>query len=205
MLSLSGLSASLPVPFVPFFSASGYWAFCFFLSVLPVLRLTVASSRAASPLSLPGFPRSSRPGFPCLLSRFPYSAFCLFPFVLPGFASRSCSTGAYLLLALSVSVLLFPLSFVRFFSGSDYSASALSFPFFPVSPGSGSLRCLFILVPFRLVTHASLSDSVLSSLFFLSPVCTRLAGGFSYKHRPILADISRFPLVITLGSGYLAG
>ena len=30
-----------------------------------------------------GFPRSSRPGFPCLLSRFSYSAFCLFPFALP--------------------------------------------------------------------------------------------------------------------------
>ena len=30
-----------------------------------------------------GFPRSFQPGFPCLLSRFSYSASCLFPFALP--------------------------------------------------------------------------------------------------------------------------
>ena len=72
---LSSASASLPAtqpsvssfPFFPFLPLSGFLG-------------------AASPLSLPCFPRSSPAGFPSVLSRFPYSAFCWFPFVLPCFA-----------------------------------------------------------------------------------------------------------------------
>ena len=72
---LSSASAFLPAtqpsvssfPFFPFLPLSGFFG-------------------AASPLSLPCFPRSSQPGFPCFLSRFPYLAFCWFPFVLPCFA-----------------------------------------------------------------------------------------------------------------------
>ena len=72
---LSSASAFLPAtqpsvssfPFFPFLPLSGF-------------------PGAASPLSLPCFPRSSPAGFPSVLSRFPYSAFCWFPFVLPCFA-----------------------------------------------------------------------------------------------------------------------
>ena len=72
---LSSASAFLPAtqpsvssfPFFPFLPLSGLIG-------------------AASPLSLPCFPRSSPAGFPSVLSRFPYSAFCWFPFVLPCFA-----------------------------------------------------------------------------------------------------------------------
>ena len=76
-LSLLPFSASLPLPFVRFFSASGYLAFCFFLSVLPV-SASQRLPRCASPLSLPGSPRFLLPGFPCIPSRFSYSAFCWF-------------------------------------------------------------------------------------------------------------------------------
>ena len=78
------LSAFLPLSFVRFRSASGYLAFCFFLSlVLPssphsgfsVLRFPL------SPLSFP-FLRFVSSAFPVPW----YSAFCSFPFVLPDFA-----------------------------------------------------------------------------------------------------------------------
>ena len=38
------------------------------------------------PLSLPTFPRYLLPDFSCIPSRFPYSTYCWFPFVLPCFA-----------------------------------------------------------------------------------------------------------------------
>ena len=51
--------------------------------------------------------------------------------------SHSCSTGACLPLSLSAFPLLVPRSFVRFRSGSDYSALCSSVPFFPASPLRG--------------------------------------------------------------------
>ena len=63
------------------------------------------------------------------------------------FRSHSCSTGASLLFRFLPSPslpgfpLLFPLSFVRFFSGSDYSAFCSSFPFLPVSASQGLPQC----------------------------------------------------------------
>ena len=90
--------------------------------------------------------------------------------------SHSCSTGACLLLSLSAFPLLFPLSFVRFFSGSDYSAFCSSFPFFPVSPLSGfpgaRFRFRFFAFPFLsgLISHAFLPGSrTRLSVRFLSP------------------------------------
>ena len=86
VLSLSVFSASLPVPFVPFCSASGYLALCssvpFFLAS-PLQRLLQCPG---SSFRLPRFPPSLPPGFPCFCSGFRYLAFCSFPFILPGFA-----------------------------------------------------------------------------------------------------------------------
>ena len=48
--------------------------------------LTVASSVLAFRFRFLRFPRSLLPGFPCIFSRFRYSALCLFPFALPCFA-----------------------------------------------------------------------------------------------------------------------
>ena len=92
------------------------------------------------------------------------------------FRSHSCSTGACLPLSPSAFPLLFPLSFVRFFSGSDYSACCSSFPLFPVSPLSGCpgarFRFRFFAFPFlsSLISHAFLPGSrTRLSVCFLSP------------------------------------
>ena len=97
------------------------------------------------------------------------------------FRSHSCSTGACLLLSLSAFPLLFPLSFVRFFSGSDYSAFCSSFPLFPASPLSGfpgaRFRFRFFAFPFQscLISHAFLPGSrTRLSVCFLSPFLASL-------------------------------
>ena len=84
-LSLLAFSVPLPLSFVRFCFPSGYSAFCVSFPFFPFLPLS-GFPGAASPLSLPCFPRSFQPSFPCFLSRFPYLAFCWFPFVLPCFA-----------------------------------------------------------------------------------------------------------------------
>ena len=53
--------------------------------------------------------------------------------------SHSCSSGASLLLSLSGFSASLPVPFVPFRSLLTTQPSALSFPFFPISPGSGSL------------------------------------------------------------------
>ena len=100
----------------------------FFLSFSSRLRLTVASSVRPLRFRFLGFPRSLRPGFPCLPSRFLYSALLFVSFRPSLIRSHSCSSGAYFELSLSVFSVSLPLSFVRFTFGSDYSASASSFP-----------------------------------------------------------------------------
>ena len=97
------------------------------------------------------------------------------------FRSHSCSTGACLLLSLSAFPLLFPLSFVRFFSGSDYSAFCSSFPLFPVSPLSGfpGARFCFRFFAFPilscLISHAFFPGSrTRLSVCFLSPFLASL-------------------------------
>ena len=88
---------------------------------------------APSPLSLPRLPLSLRPGFPCLPSRFLYSALLLVSFRPSLIRSRSCSSGAYLMLSLSVYPLLF-----RFLSSASFPVPAtqplfLPFLFLPAS------------------------------------------------------------------------
>ena len=71
--------------------------------------------------------------------------------------SHSCSTGACLLLSLSAFPLLLPLSFVRFFSGSDYLAFSSSFPFsscFRLTVASTMLRFFLSASPFSTFSSA---------------------------------------------------
>ena len=91
-LSPSVFSASLPLPFVRFFSASGYSAFCFFLSVIPA-SASQWLPPFPIPLSLPRFPPSVLPDFSCSPSGFPYSALLMVSFRPALLRSRSCSTG----------------------------------------------------------------------------------------------------------------
>ena len=84
------------------------------------LRLTVASSVLRSCFRSFGFPRSSLPGFPCILSRFWYSALLSVSFRPSLIRSHSCSSGAYFQLSLSVFSASLPLSFVRFCFPSGY-------------------------------------------------------------------------------------
>ena len=81
-----GLSASHPLSFVRFCSASGYSALCFFRSLLPGPASQWLLQCSGSSFRLPRFPPSPPPGFPCFVSGFRYLAFCSFPFVPPGFA-----------------------------------------------------------------------------------------------------------------------
>ena len=69
--------------------------------------------------------------------RFPVLSFLFVSFRSTLIRSHSRSSGAYLTLSLSVFPLPCPLPFVRFSSGSRYSASASSFPF-------SSLSCLTV-------------------------------------------------------------
>ena len=81
-----GLSASRPLPFVRFRSASGYSALCFFRSPLPGLASQRLFRCLGSSFRLPRSPPSPPPGFPCFVSGFRYLASCSFPFIPPGFA-----------------------------------------------------------------------------------------------------------------------
>ena len=91
------------------------------------LRLTVASSVLRSPFRSCGLPRSFLPGFPCILSRFRYSASLYVSFHPSLIRSHSCSSGAYLPLSLPVFSVPLPLPFGHFCFPSGYSASASSF------------------------------------------------------------------------------
>ena len=107
------------------------------------LRLTVASSVLRSHFRSFGFPRSFLPGFPCILSRFRYSATLSVSFRPSSLRSHSCSTSACLLFRFlsspsfpAFSVLL-PLPFVCFRFPYGYSAFCF---FLSVLPGSASQR-----------------------------------------------------------------
>ena len=106
------------------------------------LCLTVASSVRPLRSHFPGSPRSFRPGFPCLLSRFFVLGFLFVSFHPSRFRSHSRSTGASLLLSLSgfplASAFFRPLPF-----GSDYSAFRPFFSLLPVLPCRRFLRCFF--------------------------------------------------------------
>ena len=124
----SGLSPRLPLPFVRFLLGSDYSASASSFPFSSCLRLSGASSVLVFRFRFLRFPRSLPPGFPCVPSRFRYSASCLFPFALPCFASHSRSAGASLSLSLSGFSASLPVPFVPFRSASGYSASVSSFP-----------------------------------------------------------------------------
>ena len=147
---------------------------CFFLSALPG-SASQQLPRCALPLSLSGFPRSFCPGFPCQTSRFPYSASCLFPFILPGFAPTAVPPALPFCFRLRAFP-SHPLSFVRFSLVLTTQPSALSFPLFPLSPVGGSRGASFLFRP--ACFHAFLPIPVLGLLQFLSPVAGSLHSSY---------------------------
>ena len=79
---------------------------CLLFLFFPVLPHSGFSGAASLPFGFLAFPRSFRPGFPCLLSRFFVLGSLFVSFHPSRFRSHSCSTGASLLLSPSG----FPLS-----------------------------------------------------------------------------------------------
>ena len=156
MLSPSGFS--LPSRFL---SSASLLVLATQPSVLPFLFFPVppySCFPGAPPrLSPLRFPLSPRPGFPCLPSRFLYSALLLVSFRPSLIRSRSCSSGAYLMLSLSV----FPLP-LRFLSSAPLPVPAtqpLFLPFLslPVLASQRLVRC-------ALSAFASLAFPVPSNL-----------------------------------------
>ena len=177
---------------------------CFFLSSLfPSPSHSDLSGAASLPSGFLAFPLPLHP-----VSR--VSSLVLSTWLSAGslspsqFCSRSRYTGAYLLFSHSVLVPSFPLSFVSFFSGSNYSGSALSFPFFPAFHRIWSFRCLFIRFPQKPVSMLpfQLRYSALLQLLFTDSTVSRhsrytASDSLGFRLQP-------FPVVITLGSGYSA-
>ena len=147
--SLSVFSLSFHALIDRFRSGSGYSAFCFFFSFSSLPCLTAAPQVLWFCLSVSPFSPSVQPGFPCLPFGFKYSAFCLFPFILPSFAP----TAVPLVLTSCFRFRSFPGHF-RFLSSASFPFRLLSLCAFlsllPVLPSQWFFRCLFIHVPFRL-------------------------------------------------------
>ena len=127
-----GLSPSDPLSFVRFSSGSGYSASA---SSFPLFPVSPHSGFPGAPFRFRffGFPRSFRPGFPCLLSRLFVLGSLLVSFHPSRFRSHSRSTGASLLLSPSG----FPLTSASFRPlqlGSDYSASRPFLSLLPAFP-----------------------------------------------------------------------
>ena len=166
-------SASLPVPatqplFLPFRSSRP--------------RLTAASPVRPSAFRLPGFSTSVPPGFPCFPSVFSTQLSVCFLSSLPA----SLPQLFHRCFPLAFAFGLFPCS--NFLSSVFRSVlttqpSALSFPFFPFSPGGGSHGAYFLFRP--ACCHAVLPIPVLSFLQFLSPSAVSLHR--SYHSAPTLA------------------
>ena len=117
-----GLFPFVPFPFVPFSSGSDYSASVSSFPLSSRFRLTAASSVLPLRFRFLGFPRSFRPDFSCLFSRFFVLGFLFVSFHPSRFRSHSCSTDASLLLSPSGFSASFPVPFVPFFSASSYSA-----------------------------------------------------------------------------------
>ena len=172
---LSLFPASLPQPFhrcLPSALASGIFHFrsaffrpllfrfqllslLLFLSSLPGLA-SQRLLRCPIPLSLPRFPLSLRPDFSCLPSRFLYSALLFVSFRPSLIRSRSCSSGAYLMLSLSV----FPLP-IRFLSSASLPVLATQPLFLPFRSSRSRLTAAS---PVRPSAFASLAFPVPSDL-----------------------------------------
>ena len=202
MLSLSVHSASVSLPFVRFPSASGYLAFCFFLSSFFLSPPHSGFLSAPLPLSLlwlspflpTWFPVSS---LPVLRTRLPVRFLSSFPVSLPQPFHR-CFPYAF---AFGLSPRSNFLSSV-FRSVLTTQPSALSFPFFPFSPVGGSSGASFLFRP--ACFHAFLPIPVLSFLHFFSPLAVSPHSGYLSALAFSLSVPGLFPLAFALGSGYLA-
>ena len=173
VLSLSGLSASSSLSFVRVLFASSYLAFCFFRSLLLGFASQWLFQCFGSSFRLYRFPHSLLPDFSCIPSWFWYLAFCLFPFILPGFAPTAVPPvlpSVHFLASVSLSGFsaCLQLSFVRFSPLLITQLFDLSFPFFSFSPVSGSFDACFLFG--TACCHAFLQIVVLSVLRFLSPI-----------------------------------
>ena len=206
MLTLCFRSRSFPLPFCFLSSASlpppATWLSVSSFPLSSCLRLTVASSVRPLRFRFLGSPRSFRPGFPCLLSRFFVLGFLFVSFHPSRFRSHSRSTGASLLLSLSG----FPLSFCFLSSTSvpvlTTQPSVLSFPFFPFSPDGGSSGAFLLFCP--ACFHAFLPIPVLSFLHFFSPLAVSPHSGYLSALTFSLSVPGLFPFAFALGSGYSA-
>ena len=101
---------------------------------------------------------------------------------------------------------LFPcflLSFVRFLLGSDYSASALSVPCFPLSPGVVPSVPVFPLLSSLFPCLPSGSGTWLAAISFLRFSC--FASQRLIQVPSLCFRFRTLPLACALGSGYLAG
>ena len=207
VLSLSGLSASSSLSFVRVLLASSYLAFCFFRSLLPDSIEQWFPQCFDSSFRLPRFPPYLPSGFPYFFSGFRYLAFCLFPFVLPGFTPTAVSPVIpffHFLASVSLSGLsaTFRFSFVHLSPLQTTQLSDLSFPFFSISPVSGSFdaclphpSCLLPCFPSDCGTQ--LPAIPFSDHCFVSQVLLQCLSFF-------LTEVSWFPLAYALGSGYSA-
>ena len=173
---------------------------------LPFLFLPVSASQrlprcCLSAFQLPCFSTSVPPGFPCFSFVSLYSAFCLFPFIPPGFAPTAVPP-VLPLCSRSRTFPSLPFSFVHFRSVLTTQSSVLSFPFFPFSPDGGSTGASFLFRP--ACFHAFLPIPVLSFLHFLSPSAVSPHSGYLSTLAFFLSVPGLFPLAFALGSGYLA-
>ena len=175
LFSLTVFSASGLLPFVRLPSVSSYSAFCFFRSTLAG-SASQRLSRCPLPLSLSRFPLSLRPDFSCLPSRFLYWALLMVSFHPSLIRSRSCSSGAYLMLSLSLSVFPLPISFLSYASlpVPATQPSVSSFPLFPASPHSGFSGAPS---PLSLPWLSPFFQNPVSRVFFPGS-CTRLSVRF---------------------------
>ena len=127
------------------------------------------------PLSLPCFSPYFRPGFPCLLSGFKYSAFCSFPFVLPCFAPTAVPQVLPFWISPRGSMPDFRFLSSASILASHYSAICSSFStFFPFLPHRWLPRCFCSALASQILP---LLSGLVSRAFF--PVlCTRLSVSF---------------------------
>ena len=133
-------------------------------------RLTAASSVLRFRFRFLGFPRSTLPGFPCIPSRFWYSASLYVSFRPSLLRSHSCSTGAYF--RFRFRIFRFPSAFLSIASVPLPATwlSASSFPLFPFLPHSG-----FLGAPLRFRFPAFPVLSCLVSRAFLPGFRTQLS------------------------------
>ena len=198
--SLPVFSTSVPLSFVRFSSASSYSAFCSSFPSLPGSASQLLS-RCPSPLSLPRSPLSLRPDFSCLPSRFLYSALLMVSFRPSLIRSRSCSSGASLMLSLSGFSLP-----IRFLSSASFPVLAtwpLFLPFLslPVSP---SQRVFFGAAPrpFDLLTlprsfrpdfSCPLSRFLVLGFLFVSFHPSRFRSHSCFPGASLMLSLSGFP------------